>query len=252
MMNQEAARLRATGTRFRSPNGLDDRGYSTARSMAALTRVALRLPTFARTVDTKQYVIPAPTGPPRLVQNRNALLWLYPGAYGVKTGFTFPAGHCLIAAARRGGRRLIVVVLGDVGDSAFDDGASLLNYGFDEFSKVQLLRDHQDLGTLTVGGQPVEALAGATLVRLVRRDRIDQVARSLVPAPGLALPVAAGEVVGRVVVRAHGVVLGSVPALAGAAVAPRPSQRPPLAGFDAEGGAAVLAALLRATFGSFL
>jgi len=252
MMNRGAADLHLTHTRFRSPNGLDDRGYSTARNMAALTRAALRLPAFAKVVATKQYDVPAPTGPPRHVQNRNALLWLYPGTYGVKTGFTSPAGHCLISAARHGDRRLIVVILGDVEDDAFDDGAALLNYGFGEFSKVRLVTDGQDVGSLTVGGQPIEALAGAALVRLVRRDRAGEVGRSLVPTPGLVLPVAAGEVVGRVVVEARGVVLGSVPAVARSAVASPPLPPPSPTGSQMDGGVAVLAELLRATFGSFL
>src|SRR5207245_10689576 len=85
LMNREAVALGLTRTRFFSPNGLDDRGHSTARSLAALTRVAERIPVFARIVRTKFHVVPAPDGrPARHIQNRNVLLWLYPAAIGVK------------------------------------------------------------------------------------------------------------------------------------------------------------------------
>src|SRR5207253_138666 len=112
LMNREAAGMGLTGTHFASPSGLDDRGYSTARDLAALTKAAYGYPEFARIVGEKMVDVPAPVGPPRHLQNRNVLLWLYPGAIGVKTGFTTPAGFCLVAAARRGGRTLLGVILG--------------------------------------------------------------------------------------------------------------------------------------------
>src|SRR5205085_6698394 len=101
LMNRTARELHLSHTRYFSPNGLDDRGHSTARSLAAITRLGEPLPLFARTVRTKFATIPAPEGSePREIQNRNVLLWLYPGAIGVKTGYTGQAGYCLVAAAR--------------------------------------------------------------------------------------------------------------------------------------------------------
>ena len=100
-MNAEAGRLHLRDTRFASPNGLDDTGYSSARDLAALTRAAFESPLFASIVATKFHTIPAPSGSPRMIQNRNVLLWLYPGAVGVKTGFTTPARFCVVAAATR-------------------------------------------------------------------------------------------------------------------------------------------------------
>jgi len=135
LMNREGRSLGLHHTWFASPNGLNDRGYSTARDLAKLTRVALSIPTFARIVDTDRFVLREGTGRARVLWNINLFRGQYFGAMGVKTGFTTRAGQCLIAAARRAGRTLIAVVLGESAathwQDAFGDAARLLDYGFE-------------------------------------------------------------------------------------------------------------------------
>src|SRR5205814_2290594 len=58
--NAKAVALGPAHTRFRSPNGLDDRGYSTAADVAELTRDALADPLFATFVATRRHRIPGP------------------------------------------------------------------------------------------------------------------------------------------------------------------------------------------------
>ena len=48
----------------------------------------------------------------------------YPGAIGLKTGFTNRAGHCLVAVIERGERRIAIVLLGSK-SSAFQDARRL-------------------------------------------------------------------------------------------------------------------------------
>ena len=60
--------------------------------------------------------------------NKNLLIGTYRGADGVKTGWTTIAGHCLVASARRGGTRLIAVVLH--APDPYGDARRLLNFGF--------------------------------------------------------------------------------------------------------------------------
>jgi D-alanyl-D-alanine carboxypeptidase (penicillin-binding protein 5/6) len=60
--------------------------------------------------------------------NKNQLLGTYRGADGVKTGWTTLAGHCLVASATRGERRLIAVVLH--ARDPYGDARRLLNFGF--------------------------------------------------------------------------------------------------------------------------
>jgi D-alanyl-D-alanine carboxypeptidase (penicillin-binding protein 5/6) len=254
-MNRRAISMGLRRTRFASPTGLDDRGYSTSEDLAAIVRAAFRDPLFAAVVRTRFWSIPAPSGPARRIQNRNALLWLYPGAIGVKTGFTSRAGFCLIAAAVRNGLAVVVVVLGDKAE-AFDDAAALLNYGVLEFQRVTVVRRGEALGTVDVGGRPVPAVATTDLTGLVRRDRVASVVRVLHARPGLALPISAGAIVGEETVEVDGLPIGTIPVAAGAAVAasPLPASGSAHGPFPAEvaGVVRLLIALLRALVGPFL
>ncbi|HLH82132.1 MAG TPA: serine hydrolase [Trebonia sp.] len=137
-MNATAARLGLRASRFSDFSGLPDPGpyttYSTARDLVSLGRDAMRLPLFRQIVATRVYRVAA--GPGRQAhtwQNLNLLLARYPGAAGIKTGFTAAAGECLLFEARRGGRTLIGVVLhsspGDL-NATFNDAIKMLNWGF--------------------------------------------------------------------------------------------------------------------------
>jgi serine-type D-Ala-D-Ala carboxypeptidase (penicillin-binding protein 5/6) len=113
-MNQEARALGLTCTRFSSPSGFEDAGnHSCATDVAAMARAVLDEPRLARIVRRRRAVLPFPIKGGRIyLYNNNPLLRTgYPGTIGVKTGFTNAAGRCLVAAARRNGRRLGVVLL---------------------------------------------------------------------------------------------------------------------------------------------
>ncbi|HXJ63051.1 MAG TPA: D-alanyl-D-alanine carboxypeptidase family protein [Actinomycetota bacterium] len=213
-MNARAKSLGLTHTVFYSPNGLDDRGHSTAREMAAITREAMATKGFAQIVRQKFDTIPAPSGPDRQVQNRNVLLWLYRGANGVKTGYTSAAGFCLVATATRDGRGVVAVVLGSPStEDSFDDAAALLDYGFTGYAIHTFVKAGQAFDPLPVGTQrlPVEASAG--LQRLLQ-EPAGKVQRRIAILPGLAPPIEAGQRVGTVTFSAAGRDVGSVPLVA--------------------------------------
>ena len=130
LMNQKARQLGLKDTHFRSTSGLIDRdNYSTAWDMAALARYAMWNPRFRAVVRTrvKHVAWSAPTYA-KIYVNHNHLLGSYPGADGIKTGWTTKAQHCLVASATRHGVRLIAVVLASPNADA--DARKLLNYGF--------------------------------------------------------------------------------------------------------------------------
>ena len=208
-MNARAAKLGLTDSWFTSPNGLDDRGYSTARDLVAITRAAYRRPGFASLVATHVREIPAPEGdPPRIVQNRNALLWLYPGAVGVKTGFTSRAGYCVVATAERDGLRLIAVVLGAPGE-AFSDAAALLDHGFRAFERREVIAEGESLGEVEIDGRRIPVASGGSLLGLIPVNA--EVTRRIVLDPGAAFPPLPGDTVGTVVVSVPDLRIGSVP-----------------------------------------
>jgi D-alanyl-D-alanine carboxypeptidase len=129
-MNDEARALGLSDSHFSSVSGVIDRGnYSSAWDLAALTRVALRDPRFRHIVRTR--IVHVPWSPPtyeKVYVNKNPLLGTYPGADGVKTGWTTLAGHCLVASATRAGRTIVAVVLNDPNAPA--DARRLLSLGF--------------------------------------------------------------------------------------------------------------------------
>jgi serine-type D-Ala-D-Ala carboxypeptidase (penicillin-binding protein 5/6) len=130
-MNEAAQQMGLPCTRFASPSGIVDRGnHSCAADLAVLGRAVLDRPRLARIVRHRRAVLPFATKGGRIfLYNHNPLLRRgYPGALGIKTGYTAAAGRCLVAAARRNGRRLGVVLLHspDPGRQA----RQLLNRGF--------------------------------------------------------------------------------------------------------------------------
>jgi D-alanyl-D-alanine carboxypeptidase len=113
-MNERAGDLGLSCTRFSSPDGFENAGnHSCAIDLAEMARAVLDRPRLARIVRRRRAVLPFPIKGGRLyLFNNNPLLRTgYPGAIGIKTGYTDAAGHCLVAAARRNGRRLGVVLL---------------------------------------------------------------------------------------------------------------------------------------------
>jgi serine-type D-Ala-D-Ala carboxypeptidase (penicillin-binding protein 5/6) len=129
-MNAEAQKLGLSDTHFVSPSGVVDRGnYSSAWDLAALTRVALRNERFRTIVRTKvEHVSWSPPTYSKIYINNNRMLTEYPGANGVKTGYTHLAGPCLVASATRHGVTLIAVVLNS--SDMYTDATRLLNLGF--------------------------------------------------------------------------------------------------------------------------
>ena len=67
----------------------------------------------------------------KIIRNHNGLIGRYPGADGMKTGFTCPAGWNVVASAQQNGRKLIVVVLGSVSPRVrTNEAAMLFDRGF--------------------------------------------------------------------------------------------------------------------------
>jgi len=113
-MNARAQEMGLRCTHYTSPDGFEDAGnHSCAVDLAAEARAVLDQPRLARIVRRRRAVMPFPIkGGQIFLYNNNPLLRMgYPGTLGIKTGFTDRAGRCLVAAARRGGRRLGVVLL---------------------------------------------------------------------------------------------------------------------------------------------
>lgn len=136
LMNSRARRLGLSQTHFVTPDGMDDGNLSTAHDLAILTAIALMTPSIEQLTTTRHETIP------RTATHKAFELWSsndllpggrapYPGANGVKSGYTERALYCLAFSARRQGHLLVGVVLGDSSAAARDmDAHALLDWGF--------------------------------------------------------------------------------------------------------------------------
>lgn len=131
-MNMKAKSIGLTSSHFANPSGLDAPGHGMSAHDLAHTAAYLGAyyPDLAAIAATRDMKISA-TATHKAFQphNMNRLLATYPGATGLKPGFTGDAGGCMLATATRGNRRLIAVVLNATLHST-EDAATLLNYGF--------------------------------------------------------------------------------------------------------------------------
>lgn len=131
MMNDRARQLGLTHTRYVNPHGLDAPGhYSSATDLAKLAKIDMGIRDFRDIVAMRQ--VSATVGGQRQTLNStDKLLGSYPGANGVKTGYTGNAGYCFVASAWRNGVGLIAVVMGTPSNNdRFSQAARLLDWGF--------------------------------------------------------------------------------------------------------------------------
>ncbi|ULR48580.1 serine hydrolase [Streptomyces deccanensis] len=143
-MRAKARALGARDTHVVSPDGYDAPGQvSSAYDLAVFGRAGLRNAEFAGYCATASAKFPA-GGWSYGIQNTNRLLTgagvaRYPGLIGVKNGYTTNAGNTLIAAAKRGGRTLVVTVMrpeSGGGLAVYEEARSLLDWGFEAAGRV--------------------------------------------------------------------------------------------------------------------
>jgi D-alanyl-D-alanine carboxypeptidase (penicillin-binding protein 5/6) len=134
-MQAQARALGARDTVVRNPSGLDAPGQVTsAYDLALVARAGMRVPAFRQLVGTRRVAFPGREvrGKRRSsyeIQNHNRLLANYPGAIGVKNGYTVAARWSVVGAATRGGRTYVVTAL-TRSDGSWRPTAALLSWAF--------------------------------------------------------------------------------------------------------------------------
>jgi D-alanyl-D-alanine carboxypeptidase (penicillin-binding protein 5/6) len=137
-MNAMAQRLGMTRTHFSNFDGLpyptEYSNYSTAANLLTLGRAAMLLSSFRAVVDQRSYRLAYGSGHHAyLWKNLNPLIGSYPGAIGIKPGYTGAAGQCLLFEASRKGHIIIGVTLhspGSITSVNAADATRILNWAF--------------------------------------------------------------------------------------------------------------------------
>jgi serine-type D-Ala-D-Ala carboxypeptidase (penicillin-binding protein 5/6) len=197
-MNREAARLGMKNTNFMNATGLPDaQHYSTARDLYLLAAALIRdFPEeYAKFYALREFRYNNMTQP-----NRNRLLWIDPSVDGVKTGHTEAAGYCLIASSRRGGRRLLSVLLGSSSEAArTQESLRLLNWGYQSYDSVKLFAAGDTVRALDVWKGSLDAVkvgARRDLLVTVPKGQADRLKAELLSEQPLVAPLKQGQQVG--------------------------------------------------------
>src|SRR5208282_1605936 len=158
-----------------------------------------------------------------MLRNTNHLIGHFDGCDGLKTGFTFQAGFNVTATAKRGNMRLIAVILGAPSNrQRFAQAAKVLEWGFDQFIAVSLLRSGQPLPVQVQvkAGPLIQPVAAGDLKVVVPRDDASAVRLVYDLPPTIDGPVTAGVPLGRVIVHDQGLVMTEVMAISPIAFTP--------------------------------
>lgn len=168
MMNAEAASLGARNTHFVNPNGLHNPNhYTCVYDMALIARAAMHYPLFRQIVDTKYYMWRGNEWKSYL-SNLNQMLWWYPGADGVKTGYTDQAEQTIVVTAKRGRMHLLAVLMHVNGlQTVQNETGALLDYGFAAFRPGTLVPAGTQAGNLDVGRTRIPLLTRSPIEGLV-------------------------------------------------------------------------------------
>lgn len=232
MMNAKAKELGMTNTSFINCTGLPgilaDGGssdspeadnFSTAYDISLMSRELLKHP---KVHEWLTIWITYLRDGQNMLTNTNRLIRFYEGADGLKTGFTTRSKYCLAATAKRGGVRMLAVVLGaDTSNMRFDDARKLLDYGFSRYRSVEVAKKGDLVGTAKVSRglhETVGVVAAQDLSVVVPRAGDAKVIREVRLYSKITAPLAAGQKVGEVVALRDGVEVAKVDAVAAAEV----------------------------------
>ena len=219
LLNETARRIGLTNSTFRNATGWPDPEHKmTARDLSILARrIISDFPEYFPFYNERSFRYNNITQ-----ENRNPILARVPGADGMKTGHTEDAGYGLVGTAKRGDRRVIMVVNGLPSMRARgEEGERLMEWSFREFEAVVLFRAQDTIEEVPVylgERAKVPMVGGRDLVlTLPRQWRSRLEVRLHYDAP-LTAPVARGQQIGEMQVSGQGVPELRVPLLAGADV----------------------------------
>jgi len=214
MMNQKVKELDLKHTNFVNSTGLptdDGEHYSSAYDLAVMARgLVTKHP---KVLDWTSTWIDTIRDGEFTLYNTNGLIEYYPGADGLKTGWTDEAGYCLTATAKRDGMRLISVVMQtDSKKSRVEESAKLLSYGFSRFDLTKVVSKGENIGEVKVkNGEKLKvAVETAKDLQAVVKTGDGEIERDVKLNKEVEAPIKQGETVGKLVLTQQDRKVGTV------------------------------------------
>lgn len=216
MMNTKVSDLGLTGSHFTNVYGLhDENHYTTAHDLAFIMKYCLKNESFRKIAGQASCAIPATNKyGTRKYNNTNELIIpktasYYPYITAGKTGFTTPAGECLVSSAYKDDLELICVVLG--GNNRFSDTRNLYEYAYSNYSIKNIVNEKDVVGNIDVSNASKETknldlLVAESIPALVTTsDNLESFKPSLTLNEEILAPIQEGDVLGKVTYSINGV-----------------------------------------------
>jgi len=214
-MTERAREIGLTNSTFKNATGWPDPEHiMTARDLATLAKYIIQnFPEYYGVFSEKKFTFS------KISQaNRNPLLFNNSGADGLKTGFTDESGYGLVGSAKRGGRRLILILNGMTSvKQRAREGERILEWGFREFGNYALFKKNEEVAKARVwlGAKDLVSLYAEEdlKVTMSRKDRRSMQVKLVYNEP-IPAPIIKGTAVARLVVTAPDMGKVEVPLLA--------------------------------------
>lgn len=209
-MNERAEELGMNNTHFSNCTGLPaPEHYTTASDIAVMTRELLGHEII---LNYTNIWMDSLRGGKTELSNTNRLIRFYPGANGMKTGYTDSAKYCLSATAKRNNLQLIAVVMKAPSSSErFEDAKKLLDFGFANFSVYSA--PVRRIPKIKVGGGTADSVgaesAGVEILTAKGREKL--ITEETVLPKKLKAPIEKGSEIGKTVYRLNGEIVAEVP-----------------------------------------
>ncbi len=222
-MNKRAKELNMVNTNFVNTNGLPvENHYTTAYDIAIMSRELLKHPTIHNWLTIWMDTLTVgKDGKPKTelgLTNTNRLIKTYPGANGIKTGYTGEAGYCLSASATKNNMTLISVVLGaPTTHVRWNESAKLLDYGFAVYECMTLASKNQVLGTVNVDKgkeEVIHVIPEEEISLLIKKEDRKNITKEINMPEQVKAPIKKGSIIGELVVYRNNEIYKTYPLIA--------------------------------------
>ncbi len=218
-MNQKAKELSMENTHFVNCTGLDDSPEAKNHKTSAYDVALMSRELLGKHPDIRKFTtiwMDTIRNGAFGLSNTNKLIRFYPGATGLKTGFTSGAGYCLSASAKREDLELIAVTMGAESSKIRNAACkTLLDYGFAGFALVSPTLEEPPQVPVRLGKEAqVEAALQEESSVLIPKAQKAGLTTEIQLEEFCTAPVEKGTVLGTLTLRSGGETLLEVPLVA--------------------------------------
>lgn len=214
-MNERAKELGMKDTNFKNPHGLDDANhYTSAYDMSLVAKELVKHTKVLEFTKIYEDYLRKGTDKELWLVNTNKLVRFYPGADGLKTGYTATAGYCLTATANKNNMRLIAVAMGEESSATRNtEVMAMLDYGYAQYRMDNIAKRNQVFAKVSVekAKDEVIEIVPKTDINVFNKKttKLGTISYDLKLNP-IKAPVKVGDVVGKLLVLNDGVQIDEV------------------------------------------